>query len=962
MTKPTYDFGRKTDAERSMQTLLLQHLKLQGYEILKSNQKLEYYENTVFRSEVERINNLKLSDSEFKRLLTALHVNMSTAFDYLRSGLSLTLDNGDTHSIHLYDSRNWNRNTFQVVEELTVPGVIERRLDVTILMNGLPVVTGELKKTSGLGVEKALADVNAYTKEGTYRTGLLRYIQVYFISDGVNTKYFSTDLPAEAGQPYINTFYWSDVENARVKRLMDNGKEEGWTSSFFKLENIFDLIKYYTLKTSGRDQRILVLRPYQIHALESGLNRVFDWENGFYWHATGSGKTLTSYMLGLAIQKQGVAKKVIMILDRVDLADQTIKEFEKFGGSAGEVSRGRKLSERIADPSDIFIMTTIQSLSRLLKNERKRKKVNSALGEKTVIIVDECHRSTFGTMFQSVKRSFSDLVLLGFTGTPILPENQTADNRVTSDLFGEPIHIYTTKEAIDDGNVLRFNEKVVNPKYSKSFSDLTAEELNIRETEIVDFVAKNFWKHTQQKNLEPSTVGGKERVKNPDYNGGLTGLITVPRISEAISFFNKIKSRMNEQNRTTAVVFSMATDEKDYEEGKSQLTDIFEHYDSQFSTNFAVTYRKDAREAVDTYASDVATRVKTGEIDLVVVANMFLTGFDSPNLGVIYIDRLLKRHSLMQAVSRVNRIHPSKKHKQSGIAIFFSDRGDVKAEFDDTLRIFSNGRSIEGVVDRKSFLELRNEISNKVIELRGIHNSPSSIDSIQSVEELREAGSLVSAIRAGSLRLSTYDEWENNPEDWKHLGISEAELDEYYSELREAGRRVKITAPPEDLETLEDFEIEIAKSKEYLIDVAYINELLKNAIFAPPRDRKKWIIKVRRELSISDDPDVLKNMEALVETVEKIENGDSNINSNEELFMNYEIAKERIRQRRFNKAVDTLDCTPEQLTWILKLYSSKGVLPQKEIDGLLKNKGYSILERRELRAEFGKMIEFIDPR
>lgn len=962
MTEANYDFGRKTDAERNMQTLLLEHLKKQGYEVLRGSQKLEYYESTIFRSEMDRLNRVSLTDAEFGRLRTLLNVKMSTAFDYLRGGVVLTLDNGDRQSIHLYDSSDWTRNSFQIVEELTVPGVNERRLDVVILMNGLPVLAGELKKTSGLGIDKALADINAYTKEGVYRTGLLRYIQVYFISDGINTKYFSTDLPAEAGNPYINSFYWSDAENVRVKRLMDNGNQEGWTSSFFRPENIFDLIKYYTLKTSGRDQRILVLRPYQIHALESGIRRVDSWQSGFYWHATGSGKTLTSYMLGRAIQEQGIASKVIMVLDRNDLADQTIAEYEKFGGGAGRVSKGRDLVNRLLDPNDGFVMTTIQSLSRLLTNDRKRKRVARILDQKTVLVVDECHRSTFGKMFQTIRKSFTDPVFLGFTGTPILPENQTADNRVTSGLFGEPIHIYTAKEAIDDGNVLRFDEKIVRMSYPKAFDELTPEELDARETRIVNWIAENFYKHTQQKNLNPSTVGGRERVKNPDYSGGLTGLLTVPRIADAVAAFNKLRPLMDAQERTTAVVFSMVTDEKDYEGSSGLLPGIFAHYDGQFGTSFAQSFKEDAREAVDRYSSDVATRIKTGEIDLAVVANMFLTGFDAPNLGVIYIDRFLRRHTLMQTISRVNRIHPSKAHKQAGIAVFFSDRGDVKTELDDTLRVFSNGRSIEGVVNRKSFIELRNEISAKVSELKELHAQPDSINFVQSVDDLRKVAGLVSAIRAGSVRLSTYDEWEDSAADWKHLGISEGELDEYYSEVRDAGRRIKLTAPKEELEALEDFEIEINSAREYLIDVAYINELLKNAMFAPPSERRKWITKVRREIERSTDPEVERNREALSETVDEIERNDSPINSNEELFRSYEAKKRKIWERNFQNAVATLGCTEEQLRWVLKLYTSRGAVPQGEVDKILKGHGYSVKDRRELRGDFVKMIEMLGNR
>lgn len=957
MMTANYDFGRKTTAERSMQSLFLDTLGSRGYEVLPGSKTIEYHQDTIFRREMERLNGLRFTDSEFRRLLLGLDGTMAQAFDFLRSGVLLTLDSGDTQTIRLYDSTAWHRNRYQVAEELTVRGVSERRLDLVLFINGVPVMSGELKKTGGLGIEKAMADINAYTKEGVYRTGLLRYIQIYFISDGNVSKYFSTDLPAESGAPYINSFYWADAENVRIGRLMDNGSDEGWTSSFFKPENIFDLIKYYMLKTAGRNQRIIVLRPYQIHALESGIQRVEEWKNGYYWHATGSGKTLTSFMLSRSIQKQGVAKKTIMLLDRVDLADQTIEEYEKFGSAGGSVSRGRKLVDRILDPSEPFVMTTIQSLSRLLSKDSRKKKISEALAQPTVIVVDECHRSTFGSMFQKVRRSFTDAVFLGFTGTPILAENKTPDDRITSDLFGEPIHIYTTKEAIDDGNVLRFDEKIIRLDYEGELSNLGAEELAKREESVAQWIAENFHKHTQQKNHNPATVDGRERLKNLDYEGGLTGLLTVPRIADAMSMFERIRPLFDAQDRTTAVVFSMVTDDKDFDGNRDYLPRIFAHYDGQFGTNFAALLKSDASEAIDRYSSDVATRVKTGELDLVIVAQMFLTGFDAPNLGVIYIDKFLRSHSLMQAISRVNRVHPSKKHKYAGILIFFSDRGDVKGELDDTLKLFSNGRSTEGVVNRKSFLEVRDEICAKVLELKGLYASSSAVDRVQTLDELRQVVALVSAIRAGTVRLSTYDEWEDSSEDWKHLGISEAELDEYYSSVREAGRRIRVTLPQDEVEDFADFEIEINSFRNFLIDVAYINDLLKNAIFAPPSDRRKWITKVRRELEQSDDPEVLRHREALQEVVDEVEKEGSSIHSNDELFRSFEEKKRRIWTGRFDRALKTLEISADDLNWLLELQAQNGTPPLGEIDVILRKRGYSIRERSGLKVDFGRILE-----
>lgn len=936
-----------TASERQMQSALLGLLAAQGYTNLPPHKTIEQHE-PIFRSELDRLNGCVLSDTEYNRLMPKLKLSMEQAFSTFRHGVELAMDDGSTRLLKFYDTKDQSRNHFQVAEEVKIEGVVNRRLDVVVFMNGLPVVAGELKKTgSSKGVDAALDDINVYSKEGVYRAGLLRFVQLYFASDGVTTKYFATNLGAERQEPYTNAFYWSDRTNKRILRLNATAQEPGWSNTFFAPESLFHLLHFNMLMTSGRDKRIIVLRPYQFYAVEDGVYRVTQTDGGgFFWHATGSGKTLTSFMLSQAILSAGKHSKVVMLLDRNDLANQTIEEYASFGGAAGDVSKGRDLTAALMDKTQPFVLTTMQSMAALLKKRYKVSKIKALLEEPIVIVVDECHRSTFGDQFKHIRRMFPHAQLIGFTGTPILDENsKTNDGRLTKDLFGEPIHIYTTKDAIDDGNVLPFKEYEVD--LGGRSSDPAVVKTPAWKQAVADYIAENLFKHTQQRNLPDSPM------KDIAYDGGYTALLAAPFVRDAFEYWTMLTPMLRAQGRTCVAVFSGVADEgKDNAaNGTDWHSELYKDYDSQFGTSFA---KDEDPDVLKKYLADLTRRIKNKEIDLVIVANMLLTGFDAKTLNTVYLDKDLQWHGLVQAMSRGNRVYkdPSKAY---GNVVLFKQR-HMKDKVDDAIRLFSNGRSVEGVVERKPFAEAFAATVSAVSELRVLAPTPSFIDVLEEVRDLLPVARSYTAVQKTLRLLKTYDEWENTTKDYAKLGVSEQEVDEYYGFLLEAKRRILNKEVDEgDSEVAEDFELEIRRIATYNIDVAYINELLRNAIFAPPAQRQKWVEKVKTAVARSEDPDVVKNAGAILETVNEIEGG--RVTTEVNVFKDLEARKARLRQAKILIHSDELKISEAELETLVRHYELSGESPVSEYNRMLASKGCPMAERRELKGNLGKIMQ-----
>lgn len=954
----------KTPAERDVQAQLLAQLRAQGYQELQGTRDIEDHRE-LFKQELERLNGFILSPTEFERLTTRLHaVSMGEAFDMLRNGVELPLDDNSIKVLRLMSSVP-SENHFQVAEEVEVKALVNRRLDVVIFMNGLPILAGELKRT-GVGIEKALEDVNTYSREGIYRVGLLRFIQLYFVSDGATSKYFSTSLEVEQGGRYTSAFYWLDEENKRIKQLLKRGiGSESWVETFFKQGTLFKLLTQGMLKRGGRRPAILVLRPYQLYAVRAGLQRALhSSKNGFFWHATGSGKTLTSYMLAQAIASSSSEAKVIMLLDRNDLADQTMEEFNDFSGRRASVVKGSQLVKTLNDEGLQIALTTLQSFQRLVVKDSaaKRKRIKTLYAKKVYFIVDECHRTTFGKMFKDIRNAFPEAQFFGFTGTPIMEENKATGDRVTKDIFGDPIHVYTIKNAIDDKSVLPFLVSEVKVSSNRSLAVIKQDEAawQARRGEVASYIAQNLFKHTQQTNKHPQAVGGKQLVKSEDNGASFTAMLATPSIHEAYSYWELLAPRLAAQERTCAVVFSFGAEKDDEENGKTYLPTVLAAYDKQFGTAFGKALAEGEEATGDVakkYIADVARRVRTKEIDLVVVAYMLLTGFDSPGLNTIYLDKQLKTHGLLQAMSRTNRLS-LRGDKPYGNVVLFSDRA-LLGEIDTTVRLFSYGRGADGVIRRRDYAALLQEVKTVVTTLHAQCSAPSAVDEVDSVKALKELLHSFTALRRGLHLIKTYDEWEDSEGNWLSMGTTEAEVDEYWSAILDAKSRLqrKKLKNEEELTELEALSLKIeGEKKRFAVDVSYINELLRNVIFAPEDEKLKWANRLRRALEESEDPEVLRHRDSLEATLGELIKGGTTITTVEELFEELERKKAAKREERLETHGRALGITREELEWLVSLQSDRGEVPVAELDGMLKQQGLTIRQRRELKERLASYL------
>lgn len=932
-------------SERALQELSIRELTNLGYLYMGSELDVKDL-NQNFFLQVERLNKNKLpnglNNNEKQRLLDSLPLTMRDAHNVLRHGLTLALDNNKTINISFFDKHDNSNNIYQVTEELNVQGVSKTRLDLVILINGIPVMNIELKRKGVTnGVDEAINQINRYNKTGVYRNGLLKFIQIFVVSNNVFTKYFAASPRAEQNEPYSKSFFWTDDKNKRIHDI------DGFLQSFCNKEQLFKIIRdYMTMTPVSTSNDVFILRPYQIFAVENSKNIVLDTdENCFVWHATGSGKTLTSYTLGNSLAYSSKFSKVIMLLDRNDLADQTIEEYKSFNENLiDNVHKGRDLHKQMADPNQRFIMTTLQSFARWV--QKYGRTVAKLKQGNYCFIIDECHRTTFGKMFKEIRLTFKNSQFIGFTGTPRLSENPSDTDFLTKDIFGEPAHIYTIKNAIDDGNVLPFSMHEVKIETGKEPEQYNRKYYasNERMVSIAAHIGNNLWKNTAQKN--------KIKLVDEGNVKGYTAMLACQGKQEAKQYWNMLKPLLTEQNRTVALVFSIEDNVEDKGDGNQHdwYLENLKHHDETFGTSFVSSWSVDRSRTVKEHVRDVTSRVKNKEIDLLIVSDMLLTGFDAQTLNTIYLDKNLEYHGLLQAMSRVNRTH-SASGKQFGNVVIFSDR-NMDTDVDDAITLFSNGGATDGVVSRRSFKEIYNETVNAVQLLKSKVDQPSNIADIDTAEDLIQVVKMFGNARKLIKTIQTYDEWESK--DWAKLSITEDQMEEYYAHIYEQRKKFVSDNEGQNL-ILEELDFEITMVTEHIINVAYINNLLHNGIFAPKREREKWWKQARKAIDISDDPEVLRNKEALLKTVEAASNGE--ISSTEELFDKLDKTRHEIETLRFEEYAKVFGVTEDDLRLWVSVYANTNHVPRDLIQQNLNGQELGFLALNGKVEEIIKIIK-----
>ena len=798
-------------SEQELEKKLIEQLSSQGYEIVNIKNEEELGAN--FRKQIEKFNGLKLSDSEFKKI--QIHLAGGSIFEKakkLRDRFELMTDSGEMKYISFIDKENMENNIFQVTNQITMRGQYENRYDVTILINGIPLTQIELKKP-GVQLKKAFYQIQRYQRHSFSYKALFQYIQIFVISNGENTKYFSNNGELR----YEFTFPWTDEHNLKKNRL------EEFTKSFLDRKQLWSMITKYIV-TNETQKALMVLRPYQYYAVEKIIDRVKNYPsfNGYIWHTTGSGKTLTSFKASQIIATLNEIDKVVFCVDRKDLDYQTAKEFNAFEeGSISRVEDTGEFVEKMVRGDKKVVVTTIQKLNNAISKPNYLKQMEKIRDKRIVFIFDECHRTQFGETHAKISEFFRNKQFFGFTGTPIFAEN-AVKYRTTKDLFGDCLHKYTIKEAIDDENVLGFSVEyysTFNLK-NKDGDDLSPDEMiengidtkevfsNRKRLEnIVDFIISNH----------------NTKTSNREYQS----IFAISDINTLIEYYNIFKERGT--NLKIASIFTyeanvdLANDEGTFEVEGEECKHPREHLDkmvADYNKIFGENFNLNSDNGFNSYFIDISRKVKERKIDILLVVNMFLTGFDSKYLNTLYVDKNLKYHGLIQAYSRTNRI--LNVNKPHGNIVCFRN---LKKRTDEAIRLFSDENAIETVL-MKSYEEYV-EIFNRYIELmRTLALTSEEVDNLESEEnKLAFIENFKNLLRVMN-RLETFSKF-----DFKDLGITQDEFESYKSKYIDMYDTLVVNGgdgrgPKTSVIDEVDFEIELLAKDS--INVNYILSLIKN--------------------------------------------------------------------------------------------------------------------------------------
>ncbi|MEX4561560.1 type I restriction endonuclease subunit R [Haemophilus influenzae] len=734
--------------EGSLEHEFIRDLQAQGYEYLQGlNNHDELIKN--LRVQLQRLNNVIFSDAEWQRFLeeyldkpsdNLIEKTRKIHDDYI---YDFVFDNGRIQNIYLLDKKNLANNSLQVINQFEQTGSYDNRYDVTILVNGLPLVHIELKKR-GVAIREAFNQIHRYSKESFNKeNSLFKYIQIFVISNGTDTRYFANTTKRNKNS-YDFTMNWATAKNTLIKDLKD------FTATFLQKNTLLNvLINYCVFDVSDT---LLIMRPYQIAATERILWKIKssylakNWSNhesgGYIWHTTGSGKTLTSFKASRLATELDFIDKVFFVVDRKDLDYQTMKEYQRFSPDSVNGSESTAgLKRNIEKDDNKIIVTTIQKLNNLMKSEE-----NLPIYQKQVVFIfDEAHRSQFGEAQKNLKRKFKKFYQFGFTGTPIFSENALGAE-TTASVFGTELHSYVITDAIRDDKVLKFKVDYndVRPQFKALETEKDPEKLTALEQkqaflhperikEISQYLLNNFKQKTHRLN-----VTGK----------GFNAMFAVSSVEAAKRYYETLQNLQAEQEHPLkiATIFSFAANEEQDAIGdipdetfeptalnstaKEFLTKAIDDYNYYFGTNYGVD-----SQSFQNYYRDLAKRVKNQEVDLLIVVGMFLTGFDAPTLNTLFVDKNLRYHGLMQAFSRTNRIYDIT--KTFGNIVTFRD---LEQNTIDAITLFGD-KNTKNVVLEKSYDSYFNGDDNQrgyaeiVKELKESFPDPTEIETEQDKKE-----------------------------------------------------------------------------------------------------------------------------------------------------------------------------------------------------------------------------------
>ena len=768
-----------TQSEAALEDNLIKTLVDNGYHLVSIND--EYDLESNFKQQLEKFNKTTFTNDEFEKIL--IHLEGGSIFEKakkLRDQFELQRDD-ETFYVKFLNKKDWCKNRFQVTNQITMKGKYTNRYDVTMLINGLPLVQIELKKR-GIELKQAFNQIQRYQLHSYHN--LFNYIQIFVISNGVNTKYFANNSELN----YNFTFFWKDENNLNVTNLND------FALKFLEKCQLSKLIsRYMVLNESTKS--LMVLRAYQYYAVEAILEQVSNKVNGYVWHTTGSGKTLTSFKVCQILSQREDIDKVMFVVDRNDLDYQTTKEFNSFCEDAVDGTDNTNALVKQLTGKNKLIITTIQKLHRAVKNKDKR--LEDYKDMRMILIFDECHRSQFGDMHHDITGFFSNINYYGFTGTPIFAVNANK-NQTTQDLFGKRLHSYLIKDAIRDENVLGFCVDYVGKYKNKIKTDIEVEAIDTKELmeseerldKIVDYIIKYH--------------------NNKTYNREFTSMFCVSSVEMLNKYYEIFKKKNS--GLKIATIYSYGANEE-LVEGKHPRDYLEEHikdYNEMFGTTFTT-------DTFNQYYVDLSKRSKNNQIDILLVVNMFLTGFDNKLLNTLYVDKNLQYHGLIQAFSRTNRIYNQK--KMHGNIVCFRN---LKKRTDDAVRLFSDENASEFII-RKPYELYVDEFNKCLSKLLDLTPDVGDVDLLEDENDLEKFVLIFKNLLRILNRMLTFAEFE-----YGNLDISEQKMNDFKSKYLDIYNTIAQPGVIKKTSVLDDVDFEIELLRTDNINVSYIINLLKD--------------------------------------------------------------------------------------------------------------------------------------
>ena len=932
-------------SEYQLENELIGQLQQLGYASVTLKDESQLLSN--LKTQVERANGLApLSETEWKQVISFL--NTGTVFERaknLRDQFPVKFDDGSSKHI-FFLSDEPSKNVYQVTNQITIDhrdyNGRTSRFDVTLLVNGLPLVQIELKKR-GMEIAEAFNQTQRYIREAYWAgQGLFSFIQLFVISNGANTRYYSNGT---TGIEFA--FPWADVHNKHINEIVD------FADTFLNQQHLTQMLTQYMVLLETT-KSLMVLRPYQIYAVQRIVEHVQNSnQNGYIWHTTGSGKTLTSFKASQIIMQMPDVEKVLFVVDRNDLDTQTSREFNAFKAeSVDSTDNTSTLVKQLDQRHDKLIVTTIQKLNRAISNDRYQEYINYLKDKKVVFIFDECHRSQFGDTHQNIKKFFSNAQMFGFTGTPIFEENSQskAGLKLTTDyLFNHCLHQYVIVDAIRDRNVLQFQIDYRGKYTAKGMQNNLDYEDGV---EGID--TQELYDNPQRLEMIARYIVDTHdtKTKNREFTA-MFCVSSVDTLTQYYELFEKVQAEKQQQDEaegrlfkplTIATIFSYGANEavenndqngliqeestdapnQINQSSRDKLDRYIANYNAQFGTNY------NSGDGFYAYYRDIADRVKKKQIDILLVVNMFLTGFDSKPLNTLYVDKNLKYHGLIQAFSRTNRVYNDK--KPFGNIISFRN---LKRATDEALALFSNKEARKTVLV-PSFDEIKQDYEQAVEKLLSITPDYQTVDDLVTEDQQLEFLKAFREVMRYNAQLQTFIEYDQD--DTK---LDKQHFANFASKYADLCRAIRKTTKKEKVSVLDDVDFQLDLLHSDRINVGYILTLLQMAVNAETDEqRKKYEAQVHdligSDISLHNKQDLIQKF--IEENMPKMINGQSV----QTAFAQFWDAE---KEQAYQHFCEQENLKPEVLKQVLDNYEFNQRLPRKEEMKELPNFKVKLFER-----------------